>query len=358
MTFRRILLVLVMAGGVAGGVALGGAYVLLRPYQGYAGEVFVDIHRGAGTPEMSAQLSDAGVLRSKWPFLAARALRPRSVLKAGEYRFDRPLSPWEVYRKIASGDVFYYSVTIPEGFNLSEIADVVARTGIITREEFLLAARQGGRVADLAPKLPTLEGLLFPDTYRFNRHTTAEELVGQMLQRFRRVWSEVSSGHPAPDSVLETVTLASLVEKETPVASERPTVASVFRNRLRLGMPLQCDPTVIYALELAGRYRGQLLKDDLAVQSPYNTYARAGLPPGPIASPGRASLAAALEPAATDYLYFVADNHGGHTFSASLEGHSEAVARYRRQNGRRKAAAKAPVKAKKSTVKAENARPR
>ena len=353
MTFRRILLVLVMAGVVASVVALGGAYVLLRPYQGYAGEVFVDVRRGAGTPEMSAQLSDAGVLRSKWPFLAARALRPRSVLKAGEYRFDRPLSPWEVYRKIASGDVFYYSVTIPEGFNLSEIADVVARTGIITRQEFLLAARQGGRVADLALKLPTLEGFLFPDTYRFNRHSTAEDLVGQMLQRFRRVWSEVSAGHPAPDSVLETVTLASLVEKETPVASERPTVTSVFRNRLRLGMPLQCDPTVIYALELAGRYRGQLLKEDLAVQSPYNTYARAGLPPGPIASPGRASLAAALEPAATDYLYFVADNHGGHTFSASLEGHSEAVARYRRQNGRRKA----PVRTK-QTVKAENARRR
>ncbi len=349
MTFRRILLVL----GVAG-AALGVAHALLHPYQGYAGEVFVDIRRGAGTFEMSAQLADAGVLRSEWPFLAARALRPRSVLKAGEYRFDRPLSAWEVYRKIASGDVFYYSVTIPEGFNISEIGDAVARTSVITRQEFLLAARQGGRVADLAPGLPTLEGFLFPDTYRFSRHTTAEDLVGQMLQRFRRVWLETAAGHAAPSSLLETVTLASLVEKETPVASERATVASVFRNRLRLGMPLQCDPTVIYALELAGRYRGQLLKDDLGVRSPYNTYARAGLPPGPIASPGRASLAAALDPAATDYLYFVADNHGGHTFSASLDRHSEAVARYRRQNGRRKAA----VKAKKSTVKAENVRPR
>jgi UPF0755 protein len=254
-------------------------------------------------------------------------------LQAGEYRFDRPLSPWEVYRKIAAGAVFYHSVTIPEGSNIFEIADLVARTGIITRQEFLLAARNGRRLGDLAPGLPTLEGFLFPDTYHFSRHTSAEDLAGQMVGRFQTVWTELLAGRPAPASVAETVTLASLVEEETPVAAERPMVASVFRNRLRLGMALQCDPTVIYALQMLGRYRGDLTKDELGVASPYNTYTRAGLPPGPISNPGRASLAATLAPAETAYLYFVADGQGGHTFSASHDRHVEAVARYRRQNG-------------------------
>ncbi len=308
------------------------AWVILKPYQGYPSEAFVDIPRGVSTAGIAARLQAAGVLRSEWPFLLVRLLRLGATLQAGEYRFDRPLSPLEVYRKIASGDVFYYTVTVPEGFNLFDIAAAVARTGVLTRQEFLLAARESARVSDLAPQAPSLEGFLFPDTYRLTRHTTAEELVGQMLQRFRKVWTELQS----PPNAFAIVTLASLVERETPMASERPVVASVFQNRLRIGMPLQCDPTVVYALQLGDRYRGEIFKNDLAYSSPYNTYKHPGLPPGPIANPSRASLQAVLASAVTDYLYFVADRKGGHTFSASIAGHEKAVASYRRKRHARR----------------------
>lgn len=332
MSARRILFLLAAA------LALYAAYAVVAPYRGYSGEVFVDIRRGAGTSEIARELDAAGVIRAEWPFLLLRAVRPRVALKAGEYRFDRPLSMFEVYRKIATGEVFYYTLTAPEGYNMFEIADAVARTGIITREEFLVEARKGGRAANLAPGAPSLEGFLYPDTYRITRHETAEELVGQMLKRFRDVFGQVQAKAGAkPANMLETVTLASLIEKETGVAAERPVVASVYRNRLRIGMPLQCDPTVIYALELLDRYDGSIHKEDLSLASPYNTYARPGLPPGPIANPGRAALEAALAPAGTDYLYFVADARGGHVFSATLEAHSRAVANYLRANGRQSA---------------------
>ena len=325
MTFRRTLSLLLLGVGIA---VLYAAWSILRPFQGYAGEAFVDVRRGADTLEIAGDLERAGVLRAEWPMLLLRVVRPRSRLKAGEYRFDRPLSPLEVYGKIAAGEVFYYSVTIPEAYSMFEIADAVAQTGVLTRRQFLAEAVKGGRIADLAPGARSLEGFLFPDTYRLTRHTTAEELAGQMIRRFREVY-----GRPSGD-VLATVTLASLVEKETALAAERPLVASVFHNRLSLGMPLQCDPTVIYALQLAGRYSGTIHKEDLALSSPYNTYARPGLPPGPIANPGRAALQAALAPAETGYRYFVADNKGGHVFSATLDRHSQAVASYVRANRR------------------------
>ncbi|HYM12807.1 MAG TPA: endolytic transglycosylase MltG [Bryobacterales bacterium] len=318
------------------GLAFCAGYVTLRPYRGFSGEAFVDIRRGASTLEIASDLASAGVVRSEWPFLLLRLIHPRSVLKAGEYRFDRPVSPLAVYHKILAGDVFYFAVTIPEGYNMFDIAETVSRTGVISREAFLAEARRGERIAAFAQGAPTLEGFLFPDTYRLTRHSTAEQLVGQMLRRFRDVFLELQGAAPsATRNVLEVVTLASLVEKETAVPSERPLAASVFRNRLRLGMPLQCDPTVIYALQIAGRYGGQIHKEDLALVSPYNTYARAGLPPGPIANPGRASLAAALSPAQTDYLYFVADGQGGHIFSKTFDSHSKAVASYVRGARRR-----------------------
>ena len=335
MTVRRTLHILFF---LAVAVSLYGAYTTLQPYKGYPTEVFVDIPRRSGSLEMAQRLAGGGVLQTEWPFLMVRLLRPRSTLKAGEYHFDHPLSPVEVYHKIAAGDVFYHSLTVPEGYSMFEIADAVARTGVLSREEFLLAAQQGTRVADLVSGARTLEGFLFPDTYRLTRHTTADDLAGQMLKRFREVYADLRGAHPtSSDNILETVVLASLVEEETPQARERPQVASAFRNRLRIGMPLQCDPTVIYALQLLNRYRGELTKEDLAVTSPYNTYVHPGLPPGPIANPGRTSLEAAMAPAETDYLYFVADGKGGHVFSASLDRHSEAVASYRRANARRNA---------------------
>jgi UPF0755 protein len=243
----------------------------------------------------------------------------------------RSASPWEVYRKIASGDVFYYSVTLPEGYNIRN-RRCRARTGTITRQEFR-SPRGKAAGSPISPRTSRHWSDSYFDTYRFSCHTTAEDLRDRCSALPPRM-VDVTPTVPRR-TVCRNCNLGILVEKETPCLRTRDG-GSVFRNRLRIGMALQCDPTVIYALELAGRYRGKLVKEDLAVPSPYNTYTHAGLPPGPIASPGRASLAAALEPAATDYLYFVADNHGGHTFSANLAGHSEAVARYRRQNGRKK----------------------
>jgi UPF0755 protein len=329
-TLRRVLVLLAV-------VAAYGGWAVLRPYQGYPAEVFVDIPRGASTRQIAGRLRDAGVLRSEWPFLLVRVLRPRATLKAGEYRFDRPVSPLEAYRRIVAGDVFYLTLTIPEGYNVYDIAGAVDALGVMDRVEFLQAAASPAPIQDLAPNAPSLEGFLFPDSYRVTRHTTPEELAGQMLQRFRQVWTEVQ-GPAAAAPALQVVTLASLVETETPLAAERPTVASVFQNRLRLGMPLQCDPTVVYALLLSRRYRGEIYKDDLAFRHPYNTYVHPGLPPGPIANPGRASLEAALRPDASEYLYFVANGKGGHVFSASLDGHEKAVVRYRRSQGRRPAA--------------------
>lgn len=325
---RRALLILLL---ILAALAVYAGSAILRPNPDAPGEVFVDIRRGAGVFEMAAQLEQAGVLPRGWPFLLVRLLRPRPVLQAGEYRFDGPLTTLEVFDKIARGEVFYHSLTIPEGYTMFETADAVAQTGLVSRDAFLAAARRGERIAGLVPGAETLEGFLFPDTYRLTRHTTAEELVGQMIRRFAEVYRDL----PPAQNLREAVVLASLVEKETSVAAERPLVAAVFRNRLRIGMALQCDPTVIYALQLAGRYRGEIYKDDLAFKSPYNTYMHPGLPPGPIANPGRASLQAALAPAETNYLYFVADHQGGHVFSADLNQHARAVAGYRKNARRR-----------------------
>ena len=272
------------------------------------------------------------MLAAQWPFLLLRLGRRGSTLKYGEYRFEGPISALEVYRKLERGEVFYHSLTLPEGYTAVEMADAAAATGLLSRQEFLLAAGRGELIRDLAPRAMTLEGFLFPDTYRLTRQTTAPELIEQMLRRFREVYAELRASRPQAPPPWETVILASLVEEETAVESERPLVASVFRNRLRIGMPLQCDPTLVYVLQQAGRYRGTLYKDDLELRSAYNTYRNQGLPPGPISNPGRAALAAAMAPSESGYLYFVADNKGGHVFSADIDRHSQAVAGYRRAN--------------------------
>jgi UPF0755 protein len=201
-----------------------------------------------------------------------------------------------------------------------------------TREEFLAAARDPSPVRDIAPRARNLEGFLFPATYQFPRRVAAGDIVGAMVRRFREVWNSLPERQALPGgfSVEQVVTMASLVERETGIAGERAVISGVFHNRLRRGMPLECDPTVIYALELAGRYRGSLTRADLRFDSPYNTYRRRGLPPGPIANPGEAALRAALAPAQTEYLFFVADAQGGHLFSRTLREHNANVARYRR----------------------------
>lgn len=315
------LIVVVLAAGVA-------ILSLRRPYAAFERETFVEIAKGTSTLGVARLLGDAGVVRYRWQFLLARALQPGAKLQAGEYYFNQPASVWQVFDRLASGDVFYYELIVPEGHNLFDIAASLDRLGVISGEQFLEAARDPSEIRDLAPEAPTLEGYLFPDTYRITRQTTAVQLCRMMTDEFRKAWPQLDASAP----VHATVTLASLVEKEAVREEERPVIASVFRNRLEIGMPLDCDPTAIYAALLEDRYRGTLYRSDLQSRNRYNTYQHAGLPPGPIANPGLESLKATLRPADTDYIYFVAkpDGSGAHEFSKKLDAHQRAVRRYRR----------------------------
>ncbi len=320
---RSILLVLI------GGAAL--YFYLGRPYKGFQNETFVEIAKGTTTRGMANQLAHAGVIQSPWEFLMVRAVEPSATLQAGEYRFAAPASVWTVYDRIARGDIFYYELTVPEGSNMFDISAGIEHLGIMPAFEFLKAAQNPAPIHDIAPDAPTLEGYLFPSTYRLTRHITAAEICKLMTDTFRKQWRQLASQGQGK-SVNQVVTLASLVEKETGVPSERPTVAGVYENRLRAGMALDCDPTTIYAALLEHRYRGTIYRSDLESLNPYNTYKHAGLPPGPIANPGAASLEAALAPAGTQYLFFVArgDGSGGHRFSSTIEEHERAVQEYRR----------------------------
>jgi UPF0755 protein len=308
------------------------AFSMSAAYQGYEAPVVVQIEPGTSSRVIAAELESLGVVRSRWLFLAARAVQLRSKLMAGEYRFEQPMSVWEVYDHIESGAVVQHPITVPEGRTRFEIAALVEERGFATREEFLAECKKTDRIADLAPGAKDLEGFLFPETYQLTRPFSAAKLVDMMAARFRGVFKELSAGSSLDLSPYETVTLASMIERETGVGSERELISSVFHNRLERGMLLQCDPTVIYGMMTENRYAGRLTRDDLAAPHPYNTYLHAGLPPGPIANPGRAALEAALGPAQTNYLYFVAaaDGGGGHVFSESLQAHNRAVVAYRR----------------------------
>jgi UPF0755 protein len=329
----RILVLLGVAAlaGAAGWVA----YALLTPYQGFASPgVFVDIPRGTAVRGIARLLEEHGVVRSRVAFELLCRWRGRAP-QAGEYRFTRAMRPAEVFETLAAGRIYVQTVVVPEGLTLMEIAELFERVGLATRDSFLAAARDAAPVRDLAPEARSLEGFLFPATYDFPRRVTPQEIVAAMVRRFREVWEEFPADgrNPHGRPAFDIVTLASLIERETSVAEERPVVAGVFYNRLRRGIALQCDPTVIYALQLANRYRGTLTTHDLEFDSPYNTYRHRGLPPGPIASPGAAALRAALFPSRVDYLYFVSNTQGGHFFSTTLAEHTANVARYRRLLG-------------------------
>jgi UPF0755 protein len=334
----RILLVLAILLALLG-VAAGCAAVLLRaewntPYAGFGeGGVFVEIPHGMTVASIARTLEANGVVRSGLAFRALALRHRHERLEAGEYRFDHAETPEQVFDTLAHGRIYLVTVTIPEGETMFGIAALLEAKGIASRDAFLEAARSPRLVADLAPGAPSLEGFLFPATYQFPRHLPGEKIADAMVRRFREAWSQISgtaAANAGQFGPLGIVTLASLVEKETGVPEERPLVASVFANRLRKGMSLDCDPTVIYALLLEGRYNGHLLLADLRVDSPYNTYRRRGLPPGPIANPGEASLRAAMDPAPGKLLYFVATGEGGHAFSSTLAEHNRNVANYRR----------------------------
>jgi len=309
---------------VAGG---GGAWLLFTPF-GPETEVFVDVPPGSSSARIGRLLEGAGVVRTRYAFELVRMWK-HGTLRAGEYRFDHPATVVDVYARIQRGDVYTKAVVVPEGANMFDIAARLEDAGLGTRQEFLTAARsETSLVTDLDPGAKDLEGYLFPDTYHFPRTATSAQIAAAMVKRFRQAAAQLG----LKENVHAVVTLASLVERETAVDAERPLVASVFENRLAKSMPLMTDPSVIYGLELQRTWRGEIYASDLKRDTPYNTYLHAGLPPGPVANPGLPSLRAAMEPAHTGYLYFVAagkNPQGRSLFAATLEEHNRNVAGYR-----------------------------
>ena len=305
-----------------------------RPYRGHRPEkVFVDVPRGTSRLGVAHILRKNDVIRSELAFAIFSMWHFRKPLQAGEYYIDRPFDSREVFWQIAGGRIYVRNVTIPEGWNMFEMAAELDRQAVCTREGFLDAAKNASLISDLAPNAANLEGFLFPSTYQFNRRTTCDSIAKRMVQNFRAELESLdpsgARNFPQGLTLYQVVTLASLVERETPKPEERPMVAGVFYNRLRKNLPLQCDPTVQYALELEGHHTKNVRPADLHIDSSYNTYEHAGLPPGPIANPGEASLRAAMEPTTTEYMYFVANDQGGHFFAKTLAEHNHNVARYR-----------------------------
>jgi peptidoglycan lytic transglycosylase G len=306
----------------AGALAAYGWW-LSQPYKGYAGaEKLVDVAPGTGAARILGQLGREGVLadpRVTRAYLVYVLHDP--PLQAGEYRFAGPMTFREVLRKLIRGDVVSRTVTVVEGFSLEEIAGQLAGAGAGRRDVFLQLMRSPAPIADLDPAATDLEGYLFPETYRFRLGTPEAEIVATLVKtfrsRFERHVRPLMAGSPA--SVREVVTLASIVEKEARAPAERPIIAGVYSNRLRRRMGLDADPTVIFALRRLGRWDGSIHHEDLRVDSPYNTYRYAGLPPGPICSSGLPSLQAAARPAEVPYLYFVSRNDGTHVFASTLE---------------------------------------
>lgn len=328
-----VLLVLLAAGAVGGYLW----YSIEKPFGIFPTEgVFVEVPHGTSLRAVSHLLEKNGVVRNAMAFEIYARRHPKRTPVAGEYFFDHPLTGKDVFWKLANGEVYQQPFTVREGQTMYDIARALETAKIMPADDFLKAAGNPSLIKDIAPQAATLEGFLFPATYGLSRHPAAADVTRMMVRKFHDAIKQIYPEDPAPGvparstSLLSTVTLASLVERETPRPDERPIVASVYDNRLKKRMLLQCDPTVIYALEQSDNYKGTLTLKDLRIASPYNTYLHAGLPPGPIGNPGEASLHAALDPAQTDFLYFVANTEGGHFFAATLAEHNKNVAKYHR----------------------------
>jgi UPF0755 protein len=336
------------------------AWAVFTPSEPSA-QTFVMLHPGFSTRRIAAELKTAGVIRSEQAFILWHYLHRGRSLKAGEYMFDNPRNIVEVHNRLARGEVYFHTVVVPEGFTMFDISRAIEAAGLGPAADFLKVAESDTTlIADLAPAAPSLEGFLFPETYQFNRMMTMHEMAAVMVKQFRQVAKEIdlttASATPAEAAaastdtppiqidangtfrdkpkdtnlLAQTVTMASIIEKETAVGEERPLVASVYYNRLEKKIALDADPSIIYAELLAGSYSGALHHDDMQFNSPYNTYKHAGLPPGPIANPGKSALQAAMHPAKSEYYYFVADAAGRHRFARTIEEHNNNVAAYRR----------------------------
>lgn len=304
---------------------------------------------GYSTRRIAAELKASGIIRSEQAFILWHYLHRGRSLKAGEYRFEESRNMIDVHNRLARGDVYFRTVVVPEGFTMFDIARAVEAAGLGPAEDFVKVAQSDtALIADIDSSAQSLEGYLFPDTYQFSRMMTMQEMAAAMVKQFRQVAGQIGLAQPYPSekpggrpqvlaylvpdpgSISRTVIMASIIEKETAVAEERPLVASVYYNRLEKRIALDADPSIIYAELLAGTYTGALHHDDMRFNSPYNTYTHAGLPPGPIANPGKSALEAAIHPAQSDYYYFVADAAGHHRFARTIEEHNENVAAYRR----------------------------
>jgi UPF0755 protein len=334
--FTLFLLAVLAAGGWL-------AWALMQPVTP-AGQTFVLLHPGYSTRRIATELQSAGVIRSADAFVVWHYLHHKHSLKAGEYLFDNSATALDVHRRLVRGDVYFHTVVIPEGFNMFDIAQAIHNAGLGSSEDFLkVATSDTALISDLAPDAKTLEGYLFPNTYEFTRMQTMEEMAAAMVKQFRLVAKEIGLTNDAKitdvknsdlenqsNDVQQTVTLASIIEKETAAPEERPLVASVYYNRMAKHGALQADPSVIYAELLQGSYSGALHHADMQFHSDYNTYTHPGLPPGPIGNPGKTSLEAAMHPADTDYFYFVSNGNGHHRFAKNLEEHNKNVAAYRK----------------------------
>jgi UPF0755 protein len=352
MVRKIVWLILVAMLGTAGWFA----WAVLTPIPP-SGQTFVMLHPGFSTHRIAAELKGAGIIRSEAAFVLWRYLHHRRSLKAGEYLFDKPANMIQIEKRLRRGDVYFRTVVVPEGFTMFDIARAVEAAGLGPAQDFLTIAHSDTvLIADIAPGARSLEGYLFPDTYEFSRMMTMPEMAAAMVKQFRQVAhqigliptpQEVATGpsgsppiergekaaarepNPGATDLERTVIMASIVEKETAVAAERPMVAGVYYNRLAKNIALDADPSIIYAELLAGTYQGALHHADMQFSSPYNTYRHAGLPPGPVGNPGRSALEAALHPAQSDYYYFVADAQGHHRFARTIEEHNKNVFAYR-----------------------------
>lgn len=355
---RRLLLgslvALLVVAAALGALGWWAWETLHRPVEPPGGEARVAVEPGLGATAILERLEETGVIRDA--LLARLYLEyylDRPALQAGEFAFTGPLTTPEALDRLIRGEVVTYPVTVIEGQTLEETAAVLALEGLGDRSRLLALMGDPAPIADLDPEAEDLEGYLFPDTYHFPRATPEEEIVETLVETFRRRFREevrpllearerqmeiaagksTDPGKEAPElpTVREVVTLASVVEKEARLDQERPVIAGVYQNRLERGIALYADPTVIYALKRLGRWDGNLRRDDLQIDSPYNTYRYPGLPPGPIASPGLASLQAAAAPADVPYLYFVSRNDGSHVFATTLREHNRNVERWQRR---------------------------
>ena len=302
------------------------------PTEAFPEPVVLEVRRGARSRQIAEMLEARGVIDSKWAFLWERLWNREATLMAGEYLFEQPVSAAEAFDILVSGRVRLYPITIPEGYNRFEIADLVSEAGLATRDEFLQLSSDPTPVLEHLSLAETLEGCLFPETYNLAKTSSVDDLVDAMVARFLEVLTDVRSQQTVPVEDWQALILASMIEKETDSEGERGLVSSVFHNRIRRGMLMQCDPTVIYGLILKDRYRGRIYLSNLEDPHPYNTYIHDGLPPGPITNPGKQSLLAAFAPASSDYLFFVAKPgfESGHVFSKSLSEHNRAVQELRR----------------------------